>query len=123
MTQQEFETRVKVQVNVKEFYAINEVYMNCDLDKDAFCKQWVRMNKKHIAQLKAAEAAQKAKQALNSKLRMLLEHLTNGYLATGYRWYPSYLSDDDAETLKAANICTFTNVYALCGNIENFINA
>ena len=45
MTQQEFTQRVNVEVSNKEFEAINEVYMNSDLDKDEFCKMWVKMNK------------------------------------------------------------------------------
>lgn len=42
MMQQEFEARVKKTVSYKEFLSINEVYMNSDLDKDEFCKEWVK---------------------------------------------------------------------------------
>lgn len=45
MTQIEFTQRVGIEVSAKEFEAINEVYMNSDLDKDAFCRIWVKMNK------------------------------------------------------------------------------
>ena len=48
MTQQEFTQRVNVEVSNKEFEAINEVYMNSDLDKDEFCKMWVKMNKTRV---------------------------------------------------------------------------
>lgn len=38
MTQEEFEARIGHQVTAEEFDAFNEVYMNCEMDKDAFCK-------------------------------------------------------------------------------------
>ena len=42
MTQVEFTNRTQVEVSAKEYAAIEEVYMNSDLDKDAFCKMWVK---------------------------------------------------------------------------------
>ena len=52
MTQQEFTQRVNVEVSNKEFEAINEVYMNSDLDKDEFCKMWVKMNNTRVQNAK-----------------------------------------------------------------------
>lgn len=52
MTQQEFTQRVNVEVSNKEFEAINEVYMNSDLDKDEFCKMWMKMNKTRVQNAK-----------------------------------------------------------------------
>ena len=52
MTQQEFTQRVNVEVSNSEFEAINEVYMNSDLDKDEFCKMWVKMNKTRVQNAK-----------------------------------------------------------------------
>ena len=52
MTQQEFTQRVNVEVSNKEFEAINEVYMNSDLDKNEFCKMWVKMNKTRVQNAK-----------------------------------------------------------------------
>ena len=52
MTQQEFTQRVNVEVSNKEFEAINEVYMNSDLDKHEFCKMWVKMNKTRVQNAK-----------------------------------------------------------------------
>ena len=49
MTQQEFQDRVKMKVSAKEYAAIEVIYMNCDLEKDEFCKAWVKMNVKRIA--------------------------------------------------------------------------
>lgn len=61
MLQNEFTQRVGVEVSAKEFEAINEVYMNSDLDKDAFCRIWVKMNKARVreARMKAAELREK----------------------------------------------------------------
>lgn len=55
MTQQEFESRVKMAVSSKEYSSIEEVYMNSDLDKDEFCKMWAKMNKSRIAKAKAEQ--------------------------------------------------------------------
>jgi hypothetical protein len=44
MRQREFEERVKMSVSVEEFNHINEVYMASDVDKDEFCRLWVKMN-------------------------------------------------------------------------------
>lgn len=63
MTQQEFENRVKMTVSASEFEAINEVYMNCDLDKDEFCKGWVKMNKSRVAKAEAERKAEEQRQA------------------------------------------------------------
>lgn len=53
MTQQEFTQRTQVEVSNKEFNAIHEVYMASDLDKDEFCKMWVKMNKTRVQNAKA----------------------------------------------------------------------
>ncbi len=60
MLQSEFEARVKMQVSCKEYQSINEVYNNSTLDKDAFCKEWVRMNKERVEKA-IAEAKEKAR--------------------------------------------------------------
>lgn len=52
MTQQEFTNRTNVEVSYNEFNAIHEVYMNSDLDKDEFCKMWVKMNKTRVQNAK-----------------------------------------------------------------------
>ena len=44
MTQQEFFNRTGVEVSNDEFWAINEMYNNCEVDKDEFCKFWCKMN-------------------------------------------------------------------------------
>lgn len=41
MTQKEFEGRTGLVVKDVTYEEIEEVYMNTDLDKDAFCKAWI----------------------------------------------------------------------------------
>ena len=47
MTQEEFETLIGGKVTSEEFDAFNEVYMNCEMDKDAFCKAILPNPKDH----------------------------------------------------------------------------
>lgn len=47
MTQEEFEARIGGKVTAEEFDTFNEVYMNCDMDKDAFCKAVMLNPKDH----------------------------------------------------------------------------
>lgn len=63
MLQQEFEARVKIQVSYKEYEEINEAYNKSDLNKDDFCKEWVRMNQSRV---KAAIAEEKERQRLSA---------------------------------------------------------
>lgn len=45
-----------MKVDGQEFDAINVVYMNCDLEKDEFCKMWEKMNAKRIESYKLSES-------------------------------------------------------------------
>ena len=68
MTQQEFTQRVNVEVSNKEFEAINEVYMNSDLDKDEFCKMWVKMNKTRVQNAKVERMIKQKDEAYRDAL-------------------------------------------------------
>lgn len=68
MTRQEFETRVAVKVSDKEFSAINEVYMNSEVDKDEFCKMWVKMNSKRVKDAKVERIAKAKDEAYRTAL-------------------------------------------------------
>ena len=57
MTQQEFETRTKVNVTAAEFEMINQFYMSCEADKDEFCRAWAKLNPQRVAEAKEAEKA------------------------------------------------------------------
>ena len=52
MTKQEFTNRTKVEVSNNEFEMINEFYMNCECDKDEFCKMWCKMNPNRVKEAK-----------------------------------------------------------------------
>jgi hypothetical protein len=99
MTQQEFTQRVNVEVSNKEFEAINEVYMNSDLDKDEFCKMWVKMNKTRVAK---AQAEQKAQEEEMKKMDYLynLYHKYNDY-NNDFKLYWEILSDKEQNQLTA----------------------
>lgn len=58
MTRNEFETRTGVQVTDTEFWAINEVYNNSNVDKDEFCRLWKKMNPVRVATANAERTAE-----------------------------------------------------------------
>lgn len=47
MTKQEFENRC-INVSYIEFETINNAYMSCELDKDAFCALWNKANRERV---------------------------------------------------------------------------
>ena len=61
MTQQEFTTLTKVQVTAREYEAIEEVYLNSDLDKYEFAKMWMKMNKSRVRAAKEEARAKEEK--------------------------------------------------------------
>ena len=73
MIQQEFEERVIVKVSAKEYEAIETVYMQSDLDKDEFCKLWIKMNKSRVNQAKKDKVEEDEKE----KTRTMLFELSN----------------------------------------------
>lgn len=42
MTQKEFEGRTEITVEAEDFTAINNLYMNSDMDKDEFCEAFIK---------------------------------------------------------------------------------
>ena len=48
MTQQEFETRTGIKVTPSEYEDIQNIYMNTNMDKDEFCKDWKEHNSSRI---------------------------------------------------------------------------
>lgn len=87
MTQIEFTQRVGIEVSAKEFEAINEVYMNSDLDKDAFCRIWVKMNKARVREARMKAAELREKQTLKEMAWALYQRISgmeNTHLAMAY---------------------------------------
>lgn len=101
MTQQEFESRTNIEVTYDEFRTINEAYMMCDLDKDAFCKMWKRNNKKFIAKCKARTAAEIAKAHAVFVLKRLLERIRK---YDWNKWVPAFLTDEEYDACKMFDI-------------------
>jgi hypothetical protein len=88
MTQQEFTQRTQVEVSMKEFDYIHEMYMNNDMDKDEFCKMWVKMNKTRVERAKAEKKAAERKQ----KVREILWTVWNKYAFKDYMWKVMWLN-------------------------------
>lgn len=68
MLQSEFKDRTGVDVSFEEYQAIENVYMESDLNKDDFCKMWCKMNASRIRAAKKAQAEKEAKEKETSKL-------------------------------------------------------
>lgn len=101
MTQQEFESRVGIEVTPEVFGWINNAYMDCDLDKDAFCKKWKRVNKKLVAEYKAHMAARVAKDNAKCVIKSLYERLAN---YSWNQWLPSFMTDAEYDACKVFDI-------------------
>lgn len=71
MTQQEFTKRVGMSVDATEYAAIETVYMNSDLDKDEFCKLWVKMNHRRVNKAKEERIAKEKEEMLKGQLFMI----------------------------------------------------
>lgn len=96
MNYQEFTERTKVEVSLKEYDAIEVVYLNSDLDKDEFCKMWVKMNKTRVKQARE-ESRQKALE--ESKRNFLYDFLNQRF--DWNKLAPEYVSCEMSERFKA----------------------
>lgn len=111
MTQQEFTQRTNIEVSYNEFEAINEVYMNSEVDKDEFCKMWVKMNKTRVAN--AIKAKKEAEESEAKKSRM----------AEMY-WMLFYdLKSDEKFTLMGWEVCSKRDRKFLEGEGIEVVNA
>lgn len=55
MTQQEFFQRTGVQLSSDEYWTINEQYNESSLNKDEYCKLWMKLNPKRVEEAKMAQ--------------------------------------------------------------------
>lgn len=69
MTKQEFFERTQVEVSNREFWSIVDVYNNSDLDKDAFCKMWCKMNASRVKEAKVQRMMQRKEVAYKNALK------------------------------------------------------
>lgn len=75
MLQHEFESRVGIEVSAQEYAAIEQVYMNSDVEKDEFCKLWAKMNCQRIARIKAERKAAAVFKALPIEEQVIVKML------------------------------------------------
>lgn len=68
MTIQEFTQRTEVEVSNNEFEAINRFYMNCECDKDEFCKMWRKMNPSRVKRAKVEKMLKERVEAYRDAL-------------------------------------------------------
>lgn len=101
MTQQEFESRVGIEVTFEIFRTINEAYMECDMNKDDFCNWWKRNNRRLIAECKAQKAAKVAKDNAKHVIKSLYERLAN---YSWNQWLPSFMTDAEYDACKVFDI-------------------
>lgn len=73
MRQQEFEARVQMPVSAEEYSHIEQVYMMSDIDKDEFCKLWVKMNKTRVHEAIKKAAEQRKRCELRENLWLIVE--------------------------------------------------
>lgn len=73
MTKQEFIERTKVEVSDNEFETINAFYMDCECDKDEFCKMWCKMNPNRVSAAKAEKKLKERDEAYRDALRKFLD--------------------------------------------------
>lgn len=101
MRQFEFEERVKMQVSQKEYEAIEVVYLSSDLDKDEFCKMWVKMNKSRVAAAIEAEKKRQERVELEDRAWLVYFKVKNTIDADYNRWddYCSSLLNQKEQTL------------------------
>lgn len=91
MMYNEFVERTGMNVNSAEFDAIVEVYNNSDVDKDEFCKLWVKMNFNRVANYKAKKAKEEKQHKVWGDLHDVCSKYQNK-LDKSRNWYQSYIT-------------------------------
>ena len=79
MRQFEFEERVGMKVSEKEYESIENVYLFSDLDKDEFCKMWVKMNKSRVERAKEQQKKIGKENADRERLWDIIEKMGSNY--------------------------------------------
>lgn len=104
MIKSEFEKRVQMNVTKEEYAAIEEVYMNSDLDKDEFCKLWVKMNQTRVNKAKADAQAQAKEQAKREKLWEIIYRFDGMSYQDGCKLAADVLSKRQQATIESIGI-------------------
>ena len=100
MLKQEFESRVRMQVSIEEYAHIEQVYNNCDVDKDEFCKLWVKMNHSRVEKAISKALANNKREALKDKLWDIIAT----YAEKSYEWKERKLAVDILSKRKVAAV-------------------
>lgn len=120
MTIIEFQNRVNITVTPEEYKHIEAAYMMCDIDKDAFCRQWKRNNRTFIARRKSEIASADKLRKLKFDLERVLDYVQRA--ANGVRrWYPALMPDEYRGILVTAGINVNQSEWGIAADIENFI--
>lgn len=90
MMYSEFVERTGMNVSSAEFDAIVEVYNNSDVDKDEFCKLWVKMNFNRVATYKAKKAKEEKQHKVWENMHEVYTKYQNK-LSNSRNWYQSYV--------------------------------
>lgn len=123
MTKQEFENRVKVQVDANEFEAINTVYMASDVDKDDFCTMWRKMNRSRVEAAKAESKEKAFRDEIISHFMFDYE-FSHDFLCDNHnRLATSVLSERSIKILERAGIDTFQRCWEIRESIRDYIAA
>lgn len=75
MLQSEFYERTGVQVSLKEYQAIEEIYYHFPGDKDDFCKAWCKKNVKRVKEAKAARKAAEKETKKKERLMIVMNRM------------------------------------------------
>lgn len=116
----EFQNRVNITVTPAEYEHIEAAYMMCDLDKDAFCRQWKRNNRTFIARRKAETAAANAMRDLKFNLERVRDYVSRAANDVR-RWYPALMPDEYCEILATAGINVNQSAWGIYADIEDFL--
>ena len=111
----EFIERVGMEVSSSEFEIINNMYMLSDVDKDEFCKLWVKMNFNRVATYKAKKAKEEKQHKVWCDLHEVLSKYQNK-LDNSRNWYQSYVSPigavlSSSDEKKVIAFCELFNEY------------
>lgn len=122
MLQREFEERA-MKVTAEEYASINAVYENCDLEKDEFCKLWVRMNYKRVRAYNEARKQAQFEEAKKEVLFNLYWVMRND----GFSLATDTLSRKEQKTLQDAGFDLGTEYrskynYEICYDLGKALN-
>ena len=102
MLYQEFTERVNIVVPTTEYYDIIEpMYNACDVEKDTFCKLWVKMNYRRVAAYKAEQKEKKNRQRTLDRLLKIENKLLK---AESYEVGEDVLKERDIKVLESVGI-------------------